>query len=50
MDDRGIVQPRNDGLSAAMYLVAPILDLLGETLKLPDLWNTTARKPLLLVT
>jgi len=38
MDNWGVVaQPRNDGSSAVLYLVTQVLDLLGETLKLPHL-------------
>jgi hypothetical protein len=37
MDNRGVVaQARNDGFSAVMYLVTVVLDLLGETLRLPN--------------
>jgi len=37
MDNWGVTQARNDGFSAVMYLVTQVLDLLGETLKLPHL-------------
>jgi hypothetical protein len=37
MDDRGVALARSDGFSVVMYLVTQVLDLLGETLKLPRL-------------